>query len=253
MISNTASKVLETDRVGLCSKADVENYFDLANRSVRLSRASWEMASSGPARTAALSSELIPLRSELDSLGPMVESSMQGQVANALKQNGFQRQVGNAEFLFPPVLFRFEALPHVLVVSPRERIERATTVLLKPRMMLEEAEELEHKVWNSGYSGLVVQIGGLGIYPSMIPEGADYRWTLRTVAHEWTHQFLATRPLGWRYAFGAENDHRIISINETLAEMVGREIGDMVYETNYKGSVIEQNTHPHPIAHQASM
>lgn len=240
MVSNTISKALAFDRVERSPKAEVEKFFNLANRSVRLSRASWDMASSGPARTAALSSELLPLNSEIESMKPAVESSIQDQIAVALKENGFQRRIGNVEAIFPPVMFRFEALPNLLVVSPRERIERATTVLLKPRMMLEEAEALEQQVWNRGYSGLVVQIGGLGIYPSMVPEGADFRWTLRTIAHEWTHQFLTTRPLGWRYAFGAENDSRIISINETVAEIVGREIGDQVYDRYYRDAVIEQ-------------
>ena len=162
MVSNTISKALSFNSIERSSRAEVERFFDLATQSVRLSRASWDMTPSGPARTAALSTELLPLHREVESLKPTVESSMQDQIANS-------------EILFPPVLFRFEMLPNVLVVSPRERIERATTVLLKPRMTLEEAEELEQRVWNSGYSGLVVQIGGLGIYPRRWPRSLDAR------------------------------------------------------------------------------
>lgn len=240
MARHSLGKALEAGSTPLGGRADVEKYFQLAGRSVRVSRASWDPAPSGPARTAALSAELSPLRSELEALRPRVERLMQDRVAEALVENGFGRRVGDLDLLFPPVLFRFESLPYLLVVSPRDRIERSTTVLLRPLLTLEEAEELENRVWASGYSGLVVPIGGLGVYPSMVPEGADYRWTLRTVAHEWAHQFLATRPLGWRYAFGAERDHRMVTVNETVAEIVGREIGDWVYERGYPKPPAEQ-------------
>ncbi len=240
MVANSASKILDSGEGSNSTIADVEQYLDLANRSARLSRASWDSAASGPARSAALSADLLPLRSELDSSRPKAERHIQDEVSAALLRSGLSHSLAGREVVFPPVLFRFESLPYLLVVSPRDRIQRATTVLLRPRLTLEEAEELENQVWGSGYAGIVLPIGGLGVYPSMVPESSDYRWVLTTVAHEWTHQFLALRPLGWRYAFGAEGDNRMVMINETVAEIVGKEIGNAVFEGERPAAMAEQ-------------
>lgn len=186
---------------------------------------------------------------ELEALEPGVELLIQQQVGEALVGQGLGLRVLGADLLFPPVLFRFEALPKLLVVSPREKIERLSTVLLRPEISLADAEGLEEAVSRDGFSALVTPIGGLGIYPSMVPKGSEVGWTLRTVAHEWAHQFFALRPLGWKYALGAEGDEQMVVVNETAAEILGREVGDEVYRRYYRGRVPEQ---PRPASQQDS-
>ena len=88
---------------------------------------------------------------------------------------------------------------------------------------------------------MVTRIGGLGVYPSVLPKSSDLEWILQTVAHEWCHQFFAIHRLGWRYALGVETDQRMVTINETAAELIGKEIGDQVYRQDYGGASSERS------------
>lgn len=175
------------------------------------------------------------LRADLDSRSPMVERLVQQQISDSLGTLGLKLNQGPLDTVFPPVMFIFRAPPKLLVASPRHRIELAGSVLLQPDLPLEEAARLETLVSSSGLSGMVTRIGGLGIYPSILPENRDLLWVLQTVAHEWCHQFLAFKPLGWKYAFGIEADRRIVAINETTAEVIGREVGNQVFKQSYGG------------------
>ncbi|MCL4535069.1 MAG: hypothetical protein M1370_07925 [Bacteroidetes bacterium] len=139
----------------------------------------------------------------------------------------------------PPVNFRFTPLPRVLVISPRDRIVRVLTVTLRSDLTLGEAERIEDRVAALGYSTLVTPIGGLGTYPSMIPSSIDLQTSLRTIAHEWTHQYFALHPLGWRYALGIETDNNVIMMNETSANIIGNEIGGQVYQ-QYKDALPQE-------------
>ena len=59
------------------------------------------------------------------------------------------------------------------------------------------------------------------MYPAIIPEDADYTYVMQDIAHEWTHHYLYFAPLGRRYFQSSE----LTTLNETLANMVGRELG----------------------------
>ncbi len=232
MAQNTAAKVQQSATVAPASTQEDQRYFSLMGRFIQLSRSAAGDIESGQ-QAESPSPELFSLQSEMEALRPRVEASIQRQIGAALDQAGLAHGIAGGDLLFPPVLFRFESPPYLLVVSPRDRIEQTATVLLRPDMTLAEAEQLEDTVTKQGYSALVTGIGGLGVYPSVVPESSDAQWTLRTVAHEWAHQFLAFRPLGWRYAFGAEADNRMVAVNETTADILGREIGDRVYQQYY--------------------
>ena len=231
MARSTLDKVVDAARSQDSAGVDVPAFFRLAGRAARLNELAFEPSRADASQVGAPTKELPSLESELDGLSPGVESLLQKQVGAALADAGLGYPLAGR--LFPPLFFRFEALPKLLVVSPRSRIDRVGAVLLRPDITVADAERIEADVSSKGYSALVTQIGGLGVYPSMVPESSDLQETLRTVAHEWTHQFLAFRPLGWRYAFGAEGDARMVTINETAAEIVGREIGDEVYLKYY--------------------
>jgi hypothetical protein len=53
---------------------------------------------------------------------------------------------------------------------------------------------------------------------------------------EWAHQYLAFKPLGFLYladSLGLRQDPAVIVMNETLAGMIAREVGNKVYERYY--------------------
>jgi hypothetical protein len=62
------------------------------------------------------------------------------------------------------------------------------------------------------------------MYPAIIPPGEDYQFIMRDIAHEWMHHYLYFAPLGRRYFDNA----KLTTLNETVANMVGRELGDML-------------------------
>jgi hypothetical protein len=73
-------------------------------------------------------------------------------------------------------------------------------------------------------SALIIQTGGLASYPNVVPT-ADLKRLVDVGAHEWLHAYLVFRPLGRAYFGGGD----IRSMNETLADIFGREVGLMVY------------------------
>jgi hypothetical protein len=125
------------------------------------------------------------------------------------------------------VAFRFSQLPSALVVSPREVIRQEANLQLDPRLTLREQIGLERSVEQGlDMSALVVPIGGLSTYPTMIMETSSLDWVAQTVVHEWVHLYLAFRPLGLSY----DRTPELRTINETVASILGREIGRLVLQ-----------------------
>jgi hypothetical protein len=86
----------------------------------------------------------------------------------------------------------------------------------------DQAEQLEDKIdQRFNVSSLVVPIGGLGIYPTMLLESTSLEWTLEATAHEWTHNWLEFRPLGMNY----DKSPQTRTMNETTANLVGNKVG----------------------------
>jgi len=83
------------------------------------------------------------------------ETSLRAQVETVLAENGI--------VVFPPLNFKLEKPPHLLVVSPRERIFYLDRVLLRQNISEDEMEQLEAQVSKLGFSSLVVGLGGLGL------------------------------------------------------------------------------------------
>ena len=158
------------------------------------------------------------------------------QIRETLSQQGIFNPIVGLKFGFPPVSFKLEEPPHLLVISPRDRIETMREVTLVPDMDVADMESIEDKVDKLGVSSLVVEIGGFATYPSYVTDRGDLRFTLDSVAHEWLHQYLAFKPLGFRYVLdqlGIRRNYEIVTMNETLASMVGKEIGSMTYDRYY--------------------
>ena len=155
-----------------------------------------------------------------------MESVLQSQVAAELSAQGFS--VGGE--VLPPVLFRYSQIPMGLVISPRNVIRQDANIQLIPGLTLEQQIELESEVEQKlGVSALVVPLGGLGTYPTMIMESSWINWVVEAVSHEWTHIYLYFTPLGQQY----ETSGEMRTINETAASLVGKAIGALVIEHNY--------------------
>ncbi len=179
------------------------------------------------ARIAALQRELAGLRARHTRLAPVVEQVLQAQVAFVLAELG----LGYGGAIFPPVVYRESTLPNALVVSPRHVIRQDALITLDPNVPFERQVEVEEAVARAlNVSTLVVPIGGLATYPTMVMQTTDLRWLLETIAHEWIHTYFDTRPLGWAYLLG---DAALRTMNETAASIGGREIGREVMERFY--------------------
>lgn len=175
-------------------------------------------------RLAVLQEGLDRLESERRGLRNDVEELMESAIDGVLRD----LDIGElGPLTWPPVDFRLDSTPRVLVTSPRDRIQRLESVLIDPGITLAEREKVEEAVYaSSGLSGIVLATGGVATFPTVIPEDRDLLSTLDVAAHEWLHAYLIFRPLG--RAYWSSDD--LTTLNETVADLFGEEIGRMAYE-----------------------
>ena len=212
-------------------KQIVLDYFDLLDQSLDLERqidkifADPDQADPHSA-SRDLKIRLAEKRAYLAELAPIAEAVLQEQIAVVLAEAGFD--LGGQ--ILPPVSFHITALPGFLVISPRDRIEQATYGNLEPGLTTADEAALEEKLERElNVSALVVPLGGLGTYPTMIYETSNLNYTIEVGAHEWTHNYLTLRPLGISY----ESAPELRTMNEVAATLAGREIGRLVLERYY--------------------
>jgi len=231
------------DPVGL-----VTEYFSLVEQTKALSReieATGAGSGQGDAET-----RLNRLREQKAAPAPSVERILEEQIKEALVEMGILRPVDTllgVEVTFPPVSFKLEKPPHLLVISPRDRIERLREATLQPDITLEEIQAIEGEADKLGVSSLVVELGGMATYPTFVTDDASLRFTLDTIAEEWLHQHLAFWPLGFRYlmhSLGLSRNSEIATMNETLAGMVSQEIGTTVCQKYYPRLKDEAGSEP---------
>jgi len=170
--------------------------------------------------------ELAQLRTQQAAQQTTAETIVEQQISTLLDEQGFA--LGGQ--VIPPVKFRLTPLPQMLIVSPRDEIYQKGGFPLEAGLTVDRAEELESEIDRRfDVSSLVVPIGGLGIYPTMLLESTSLDWTIEAVAHEWTHNWLELRPLGMNY----EKSPQTRTMNETTANLVGQEIGALVLQRFY--------------------
>ncbi|MGD2252378.1 MAG: hypothetical protein PVF70_05610 [Anaerolineales bacterium] len=170
------------------------------------------------------------VRAHQDELQTLVESILAEQTSEVLAELGLE--IGGT--VFPPVTFHFSRVPVALVISPRSVIRQDAIISLDPDMTIKQQIELEANVEaGKEYSALVVPIGGVGIYPTMVQESSALVWLTDTIVHEWVHNFLTLRPLGIRYGVSPE----LRTMNETAASLMGKEIGRQVLIRYYPSHV----------------
>ena len=175
---------------------------------------------------AALEAELDDLRKQRDSLAGLVESELEKVVAEVLRDQDLDRNWGPFEPLFPPVSFRLERLPKLIVISPRDRIANLEVHLLESDLSVAEREFLETSVGpDFDRSALVTGLGGLATFPTLVSDSQPLRFSLQTIAHEWLHHYFFFHALGQSY-FDSAN---MTTLNETAADIGGKELGDLAY------------------------
>jgi hypothetical protein len=156
----------------------------------------------------------------------IAESILQAQISAILVRK-------NLDFLqapFPPVLFKLSSLPDQLIVSPRSVIREDASISLNPGLTDQQKDELEREI-SSGLnvSALVVPLGGIGVYPTMVYREASLEYLIKVIAHEWIHNFLVFRPLGWNY----DTSPQLRTMNETTADICATEISQAVLRSFY--------------------
>ena len=218
LITRPGSRLTPEEQTAL-----VEQYVGLARQARRLeaeiNRIYADPDESDPAAASADAQQRLDETKDLmHRVRPMVENILEKQVSQTLEDLG----LGTAGTLWPPLVFKFSALPNYLVVSPRDHIELEAGVHLRPDLSIPQKESIEDEVAESfDVSTLVEELGGLGVWPTMLTDEASLSWILNTIAHEWLHTYMAFHPLGWHMFDSPQMD----TINETVATIVGEEVG----------------------------
>ncbi len=177
-----------------------------------------------------------------------VERTLEGQLKQALAGQGILNPLDKYIPLgvnIPPLNFKLEQPPHLLVVSPHHSITSLERIYLKQSLTRAEMEAIEAAVDEMGVSSLVVKLGGLAAtYPSFVTDDASLDFTIEAAAEEWLHQYLAFKPLGFLYLLdqlGATIEYDVITMNETVASMASEEIAALVMASHYPELLEDDN------------
>lgn len=210
----------ETDRA-----ETVNDYFALTAARMGISEELTDAvaAGAGEAELADLEAQLAALDRSRERMRADVEETLEGVISAIIIAEDISSLGG---LIFPPVDFQLTRPPYVLVTSPRDRIERGDEALLTPNISLSDSLAIEDGLLaQRNLSALVIPIGGVATYPASIFNNRGLRWTLQIAAHEWLHHYLFFRPLG----FNIFSSGDMQSLNETVADIAGREIGDRAF------------------------
>lgn len=161
-----------------------------------------------------------------DQIAPLAESIFQNQASVVVADMG----LSFAGQPLPPLLFQITPLPRALIISPRDEIYQLANLSVDPDLPVDRQAEIEQAIFEEQrVSALVVPVGGIGMYPTMIIATADINWLAEVVCHEWVHNFLTVRPLGASYM----NSPELRIMNETTASIAGVEMGSRLIELYY--------------------
>lgn len=188
--------------------------------------------------------QLEEMYAERGRLGPVAESILQGQISATVV--GLGLTMGGQPI--PPVLYHTTSLPTALIVSPRDVIRQDANISLPPDMTADQRTGLEDRVAETlDVSTLVVDVGGIGLFPTMIMQSTNLNWLGEVVAHEWIHNFLTLRPLGINYMSSPE----LRTMNETAANIAGKEISRVLMERYYADLIPPPTPAPPPSSDNA--
>jgi hypothetical protein len=207
--------------------AMIARYFQLAREEEDLRNRIVQRKSQAAAaeELAGLEDQRSARRADKLALQSQVETIIAQRVEHASQAEGLALDLPlNPQIVVPPVAFSYVTPPLLLVMSPHDKIVQQATVHLLADMTLAEIEATEAAADRLGVVSLIVPIGGVGTYPTMVLENSSYDVSLEIVSHEWTHNYLDVRPLGMHYADNGE----MTTINETTANISGHELANLV-------------------------
>lgn len=217
-VRNPAASLTEAQAVQM-----VREHLELAQSAAQLEREIERIyadpaAADPAAASAGQRQELAAIREQLNADASTVEAILEQQLTEIVAAEGLT----TAGVVWPPARMSFSQPPQMLVVSPRDRIERLRSVDLLADLDGADRTALEESIARqANLSAYVTGIGGYGVYPTMVIDRYGLPWTAETIAHEWIHNYLAFRPLGWSFLAGGES----VVINETVASIAGEELG----------------------------
>ncbi len=216
----------------------VTEYFSTVEQLKTLEREiQWVNSGTRQGDPALLENELTMLQERKLGLEKTVERIIEKQIKETLAEEEIFNPITSLKINFPPLNFKLERPPHLLVISPRDSIESIREIILKQDISIDKMEAIEDEADRLGVSSLVVGLGGLGsTYPSFVTNEASLRFTIDAATEEWLHQYLFFKPLGILYTLdltGLSPNYEIATINETVASMTSKEIGAIVYQKYY--------------------
>jgi len=206
--------------------ADLSAFFEDAS-AVAAAEKDVAFADATGRRAGPFDQELQARLTEARALSWPVEIRLASELTQAASAAGMSTALpfyGHISIVWPPVSFAYDFPPLVLVRSPRDRIELVDASLLRADLGPSEITRLEIQAESGGQSALVVRIGGLAAYPSLVEDDDSQSDSLEVIAHEWTHQYLAFHPLGVRYFQSLD----MTTLNETIANLVSLELAGMM-------------------------
>ena len=102
-----------------------------------------------------------------DQLRPLNEQVLQSQLADIVAD----LDLSLAGQSLPPVLYHSTPLPKALIVSPRDTIRQDENISLSPDLTVDQHNVLENQIDAAlDVSSLVVGVGGIGLYPTMVSQ-----------------------------------------------------------------------------------
>ena len=191
-----------------------EEFFQLGEEERRLESELLTISEASP-RTREIRARLDEVHGREGSIRPAVEQTVEREISDILHEEGFSSRIGA---ILPPVDTVLGHSPALLVTSPRDRILRLDNVLLRhgvrpdERTMLEDLTTQERNL-----SAIVVNIGGVGTFPTVVSSSSGLHFALNTVAHEWLHNWFFFQPLGQHFWDNPE----MTTLNETAATWAG--------------------------------
>jgi hypothetical protein len=178
------------------------------------------------AASAEVRSKLDQLYDRRNHVAALAESIFQSQASVVVAETGLSA-FGQP---LPPLLFNVTPLPLALIISPRQEIYQLDDLSVNPNLPVDRQTQIEEQIYrNLDVSPLVVPVGGIGMYPTMIIATSDINTLAEVVCHEWIHNYLTIHPLGASYL----NSPELRTMNETAASIAGNEMSRSLVEMFY--------------------
>ena len=216
--------------------SQTEEFFDLGQELRELERQLLDTPPGGEADPV-LRAQIEGISQRRDEIQATVEETIEAEISRVLTQEGFASRIG---LIFPPVDTVFARSPGVLVLSPRDRIDRQESILMKPGLSGEIRDRIEDQILEDrNLAALVESTGGVAAFPSVVSESGGLRHAVVTASHEWLHHWFFFQPLGQHFWDNSD----MTTLNETAATLGGEAIGDRVF-TAITGEQVSRDTQP---------